>query len=93
MVQKHLCVISCDTIWYTSYSEAGTINVEECHIVLIYLGGTVRYTKLISHSKPLPLSLKHKNLSSGDEYEPEGKVVYDPDVKKGAPDPCRPRVI
>ena len=72
-----------DTIWYTSYSEAGTINVENCHILLIYLGeGTVRDTKLISHSKPLPSSLKHKNLSSGDEYGPEGKVVYDPDVKK-----------
>ena len=39
MVQKYLCVISCDTIWYTSYSEAGTINVEDCHIVLVYLEG------------------------------------------------------
>ena len=89
MVQKQLCVIGCDTIWHTSYSEAGTINVEDCHIILVYLGGgdTVRDTKLISHGKPLPPSLKHKNVSGGDEYEPEGKVVYNLDIKKGALDP------
>ena len=39
LVQRHLCVIGCNTIWYTSYSEAGTINVEDCHIILIHLGG------------------------------------------------------
>ena len=40
IVQKHLCVISYDNIWYTSYCETGQqINVEDCHIILIYLGG------------------------------------------------------
>ena len=83
MVQKHLCVIGHDNIWYTSYCETGQINVEDCHTVLIYLGGgTVRDTKQISVLSHTPPTLKHKNLSSGDEYEPEGKVVCDPDVKK-----------
>ena len=50
-------------------------------------GGTVRDTKQISVFSHTPPTLKHKNLSSGDEYEPEGKVVYDLDVNKGAPDP------
>ena len=38
MVQKHLHVIGCDNIWYTSHCETGQINVEDCHIILIYLG-------------------------------------------------------
>ena len=83
MVQKHLCVIDHDTIWYTSYSEAGTTNVEDYHIVVIYLGGgTVRDTKQISVLRHIPPTLKHKNLSSDEEYEPERKVVYDQEVKK-----------
>ena len=39
MVQKHLCVIGHDTIWYTSHCETGQINVKDCHIILVYLGG------------------------------------------------------
>ena len=46
-------------------------------------GGTVRDTKLMSARSSIPPTLKHKSLSSDGEYQPEGKVVYDPDV----PDP------
>ena len=44
--------------------------------------GTVRDTKWISVLNHTPPTLKYKNLSSGKEYEPEGKVVYDLEVKK-----------
>ena len=39
MVQKHLCVIGHDNIWYISHCETGQINVEDCHIIIVYLGG------------------------------------------------------
>ena len=84
MVQKHLGVIGHDNIWYTSHCKTGQINVEDCHIVLVYLGGGGRLldTKWISVLSHTPPTLKHKNLSSGEEYEPEVKVVYDLEVKK-----------
>ena len=70
-------------MWYTSYCEDQQITVADCHIVLVYLGpGTVRDTKRISVLSHIPPTLEHKILSSGKEYEPEGKVVYDPEVKK-----------
>ena len=70
-------------MWYTCYCEDQQITVADCHIVLVYLGsGTARDTKWMSVLSHIPPTLEHKNLSSDEEYEPEGKVVYDPEVKK-----------
>ena len=70
MIQKHLCVIGKNSVWYTSYCEDQQITVADCHIVLVYLGsGTVRDTKLI---KPTGKSCLGTKLppSSGEEYSP-----------------------
>ena len=83
MIKKHLCVIRKNSVWYTSYCEDQQITVANFHIVLVYLGSwTVKDTKWISVLSHIPPRLERKNLSSCEEYKPEGKVVYDLEVKK-----------
>ena len=46
-IQKHLCVIGKNSVWYTSNCADQQITVADCHIVLVYLGsGAVRDTNL-----------------------------------------------
>ena len=84
MIQKHLCVIGKNSVWYTSYCKDQEITVADCHIVLVYLGArTVRDTKLVAAAaKGCPKSNPKLPLSSGEEYSPSFTPVYDPAMKK-----------
>ena len=83
IIQKHLCVIRKNLVWYTSYCEDQQITVADCQIVIVYLwSGTVRDTKLIQTTGKGSLGTKLP-LSSGEEYSPLPKSkVYNLAVKK-----------
>ena len=72
MIQKCLCVIGKNSVWYTSYCKDQEITVADCHVVLVYLGaGTVRDTKLVAAAtKSCPKNNRKLPLSSGKEYSP-----------------------
>ena len=84
MIQKHLCVIGKNSVWYNSYCKNQEITVADCHIILAYLGaGTVRDTKFVAAAaKSCPKSNPKLPLSSGEEYSPLSTPVYDPAMKK-----------
>ena len=75
MIQKHVCVIGKNSVWYTSCckDKDQEITVADCQIVLVYLGaGTVWDTKHIAAAakNSSPKSNPKLPLSSGEEYSP-----------------------
>ena len=88
MIQKYLCNIGKNSVWYTSYCKNQEITVADCYIVLVYLGaGTVRDTKLVAAAaKSCPKSKPKLPLSSGEEYSPLGTPVYNLTMQNGAHD-------
>ena len=73
MIQKYLCVIRKNLIWYTSYCKDQEITVADCLIVPVFLeSGTVRDTKVIAAGKSCSVGNPKLLLCSGEVYSPQG---------------------
>ena len=79
--QKYIGVITKDRVWFM----VKNTTLEDCHIVLVYLGGGTFHDTILQSAKPCFLVRK---LSTSQEPV-DSDYVYNPESPFGSPVPCK----